>query len=691
MARGLVSPQTTWSQAEREEPAPILSRQAQLVIETTREMNPQTSIGLFKAVLNLLNVGANAEARVYFDKLLAKTSSNQSLAAIHQQMGSAAVVRLAREPTLAPEGVALSRRITTAANRAARDPKRLAALITKLESESLDDRLSAAHKLGEGREQAAAALLQAMADPDRQRHLARYRIAWKRFDQSALPPVLAALRCDDAALQYAALLALGELEQESGVPSLIGYLAVTQDGLLRETALRTLRRTTGMAGMPSDAAAVLRREAERRLTEPNEPPFFPVDPASDRRLPVWSWAPITHRPTVAHYPPRTAELMQANRMAHDLARLESGNDQLYRVSELALLEALNRASTTALIEMAQQRSTATGRPWRPLQLLESLNWALERSVDEAAVAACTLLGQFGDERILHTGADARSPLAAAMRSTNRHVRDAAALAIMQIQPTQPFLGAADLVPIALAMTTADGSRRALVIHPVAAEAGNVAGLLAAASWESEAVSTGKEAIRRLLKSDDFELILLSDAVREPRYTELLQQLRFDRRTAEIPLVVISRRGELNSVRALVAPLSARNPELPAIDVYPFPSERGTLSVLLKRAASSELSTSSTNRQTHAKAAIDWFSRVTSDLKTYSFYELSQYDHRIAAALWNPELAASAAQALGHLGTATAQTALRRAIDSYPPDSDLGKAVRSAFSEAVRRRGAMIAP
>ena len=679
--------------AQTEEPAsaPALSRQAQLVIDTTRDMNPTTTLELLRAVINLLNVDANDAARIYFDKLLTQKPQEQALATIYNELGAAAVIRLAREPVLAPEGVALSRQIISAANQAARDPQRLAALIKALESERLDDRLGAAHKLAEGRELAAAALLQAMADPDRGKYLVRYRSAWQHFDQTAIPPLVAALRCSDGALQYPALLALEDLGSQAATPHLIGFAAATRDATLRATALRALQKITGITGMPADAGVYLEREVMQRLKGSYEPSFFPVDPAADRRRIVWSWAPKTHQPTIGRSAPRTIELMEANRLAHDLTRLETGYGRLYRVSELALLYALNESSPDALIKMATDRLAASGQPLQAAALGDALAWALRHDIHEAAIAACTLLGHLGDDRVLHTEAATRSPLVAALRSPGRAVRDAAAVAIMQIQPTQPFLGAADFVPIVISMATTGGLRKALVIHPVEQEAADLTGLLGGASWNATAVSTGKAALRALLESNDFELILLSDAIRQPGWTELLQQLRFDRRTAEIPLVVISRRGELSSVRALVAPFAPREKERLPVQVAPFPYDGGTLAVLLNRTVGMDRLTSSAQREANAKAAMEWLTRATADLTTFGFYELPQYDERLTRALWNPQLTEAAARTLGQLGTPTAQTALRQAIDSYPPETAAGRAVRSALAEAVQRRGVLFAP
>ncbi len=654
-----------------------LSRQAQLVIEATRELNPQTPAEVVGAIINLLNVGAEAEAKTYFDRLTEGEPTDAQLAAVYDQLGAAAVFRIGRETKLGPKAAELSRRVIRAANAAASSPKRLRELTEQLIVASPDKQLSIAENLSRGRAVAAARLLSAMVSCENDKQYDILRRAWRKFDQDSLPPVLAALRCDDPKLQRAALTALAELRRHEALPFLVGYAETEENPQRSRWARRALERTRGVLGAPTDAAAFLEEEVMRRLHS-TRATTLDTEPLVDTRKVVWRWNPNDRRPTISKYPPRVVELMEANQLAYDLAKYRPGQSTLYQLTEFALVEAIFDREPEKVVAEVMDRMRARDEQPRPLAISDVLAWALQREVPEAAEACCRTLGSLKDESVLHSRLGV-SPLAKALRSPHPNVQREAALAIMRLQPTRAFAGVAEFVPRAVAMATTTGKRTALVVHPVAVESSNLAGLLMQAEWAAVTASTGREAYRHLVDSRDIDLILLSDALRKPLFTELLQQLRFDPTTAQVPLVIISRRGELAPVRARVDRFATRSEP---IRVFPFPVNGESLARLLRRSIRPEDLVSPERRKEEANVALQWMQQVTSDLAGYSFFELPQYDGRIVRALANPNTAEAAAIALGQLGTPVARTALAQAVENYPANTPLGQVVRRALHQAT---------
>jgi HEAT repeat protein len=606
-------------------------------------------------------------------------TTDQQLSDIYEEVGPAEMFRLGREPALGEAGAQFTRQVIAAANRGAQDPEKLRRLVEPLTSESRDERLAAAHKMATGREQAAIVLLQAITDPD-QPHTERLQFAWRFMGDSALPPLLGALRSEDDQLRSAALRALGLIRSQKSRPQIIGLAAGTQDPLLRQTAQQTLHKLDGSAGLPADADRYLEREVMQRLALSDSQAG--ID-STEQLVPLtfWYWTSHDQPPQRRVFPRRTAQLIEANRLAHDLQSFRTDYRPLFLVTELALSNALSRDGRAA--ERQQPQVASLQQRFDPQEVSAALDWAITNQVPEAAIAATQVLGAFGDENVLHLQAASPSPLSAAMRSDHRALRHAAAAAIMQIHPLTPFNGASDLIELAVAMATTSGGRRALVIHPVEAEAGDVAGLLGAQQWEADPVNSGRQAADKLVNSADYELILLSDATVQPRFTELLQQLRGERHSRGIPLAIISRRLDLRSIDQLTA-------RWPEVRVFPFPYDADGLSVILDRTPRKPYSTIAPQlRQRHAQEALRWLAEVASQPEQLSFYELPRHDRALAAALWRPDLAADAAAVLGNLGTPAAQTALVQAIQLYSADTPTGQAVRAALAKATQRRGVLL--
>ena len=88
----------------------------------------------------------------------------------------------------------------------------------------------------------------------------------------------------------------------------------------------------------------------------------------------------------------------------------------------------------------------------------------------------------------------------------------------------------------------------LVAGPSTAEAQRVGGYMAALGYVVDTAVNGREVIRKLLASPDYELALVDAAIERPTVNFLLQELRHDCRTAKLPIGVIARAGQLERAR-----------------------------------------------------------------------------------------------------------------------------------------------
>jgi CheY-like chemotaxis protein len=188
---------------------------------------------------------------------------------------------------------------------------------------------------------------------------------------------------------------------------------------------------------------------------------------------------------------------------------------------------------------------------------------------------------------------------------------------MDIDPRFPFQGASDLMELVAFTLRSKGERNALLVHTNAHEADRLAGMLGGLGLSTEWVVTGKQALRRAaMTNPDIELILVSDAVSRPRWTELVQQLRFEPRTAWIPLALVVTEKNLDRADQL-----ARH-HVRTI-AFPWPHDAESLNSLLGRALplAGEDPLTAPERSKLARDVASWLEHIARDRQTYWFYEL----------------------------------------------------------------------
>jgi CheY-like chemotaxis protein len=151
--------------------------------------------------------------------------------------------------------------------------------------------------------------------------------------------------------------------------------------------------------------------------------------------------------------------------------------------------------------------------------------------------------------VLYTGAEP-GPLARALRQPDRRLRMAALVAIVRLQPSQPYPGSS-YVPAALQFFSASSGRpRALAAGPNADETRELAGLLTLSGYEVDTALNGKDLLSVAARSPDYEVAMIDMAISGPEIAMLLQQLRHDERTASLRVGLIARAGYLEQAERL---------------------------------------------------------------------------------------------------------------------------------------------
>lgn len=640
---------------------------ADFVIETTREINPQTAPELVSAVNNLLNAGANEAAREYFLKLAQQDLSEEQLAALYHELGAATFVQFGREAALAPEGSEFAQRVVSAAKAWAENPAQLRSQLALIAGPSEPQRLLALHRFAEGREQAAVLLLQQLSDPQCPYDKPKLRTAWPYIGRPAAGPALAAMYAKDGPLQLEALQALVTVRPAEAIPHLAAVALSRQDELLRRMALQALGQSTAPTS-ESDLLERVEQAVISRMRTTRSPNY------ETQRL-VWSWDEPAQEVRMIKLPWRTAQFVEANRLCHKLASDDPRYGAWYLATEMGLHHQFARDGD--LRSQWESFARRYGSPLTAAMISQSLAWCLQYDVPEAATTACEFLSVVLQAESATSGDQwtAIEALSDALRSPYVEVREHAALALMRANPRVPFAGAADLLHAALQLATTRGQRRALVVHPVAVEANQLANLLINAGWLADTANSGKKALRPLLHSGDFELILLSTQLFRPRYSELLQQLQGDFRTQGIPTVILMTDANSRELDALEL-------RWPGLQAFPFPVDEQGLDEILRRVGVSGERKSTSTRILQAKLALRWLAQVAENPGQRSFYELAAYDRELVSTLDQPELLVEAAEVLGKLGTRPARQALRAALNLATEGSPEREILEESLSAAM---------
>jgi HEAT repeat protein len=687
---GLMAPQMARAQDEEAPPgkkpaAPKLAdrpaERPDLVLESIRESNPTTPEALTQAVQTLLDYGAPAEAKKYLTKLMDAKPDEGALRDLHRRFGSAFFLQLSRDERMAPEGKQLSDSVMSAAQAAARDAKRLDALVDQLRDPSEGIRRAAVVELHDAGQLALPPLIHALADDARTAEHAAIRDAMLELSDLSIEPLLGALEAPDEAFRVRVIDALGRLHARRAVESLIRpYLFKDSSATLRQAARAALLRIIGDAPTQYDGEQYLFRRAKSHLA--GEPPRRP---SYAGWVELWHWDEGQKVPFARRYPAADAALVAAVKTASDLYALAPQNADYRR---LYLTAGLEMQKTLAGFSQplpqgpgtVHAAAAAAGAP----VLEDVLTWALKQNHVAAAIGVCEILGNIGDAGLLASRGDNHSPLAQALRHGDPRLRFAAALAILRLDPRESYPGSSQVLETLGRAVATSGARRALIVHPQAAAGQTLVGLLNGIGLEADTAATGKQGFKLAAGGTDYEIVLISDAVDQPNANELLQMLRRDPRTARLPVGLMFRAESEQRMRRIAEddPLAQAMPRPHSPESIGFEVSR-----LYERVG--RLAVTPAERLVQASIALDRINYLAEHASQYPFYDLLRLEPAVESALYVPELTGKASEVLGRLGNPAAQQVLVNLANQNTLPLVQRQAAAAGFIQAVKVRGTLL--
>jgi hypothetical protein len=654
--------------------------------------NPSTPEQLARAAKRLAALGRPDLGKQFVKRLIDAKLSDQQLADLAEQFGSATFLGMAARKEMQPEAEQLAQIILQAVDRSLKDPARIAGLIRQLQDPSPEQRGRAMAGLQEARSAAVGPLLAVLADTRREGEHNAVRAVLVQMGSDAVGPLLSLLEASDPNLVAQAIRVLAEMDANaSGGYVRMPYPATT-------TAVYLLRPYYSEASEPPIRAAAggalqrllgrmpTRQEAVGLLTEQARAYFDrrqPMKEDANGRVQLWHWDADSKQCVLKSYPVDEAACATAARLARDAYALASDDPQIRLLYLATMLEgAAYAAGLDQPLPEGQGTAMAEAARFGPRVIERLLEYAVAGGHVPAATAAARILGRIGTaDELLRQGAQPTA-LVRAMRHADRRLRMAAADAVLRLQPVRPFPGASYVPEVLGFFAASRGTRRALVAGPSTERSRQLAGMLARMGLEVDTAVTGRGLMRLAIASPDYELALIDAGIDQPTVDLLLQQLRHDCRSATLRVGLIARDGFLQRARRVAGhdPLTLAFSR-PHSDES-FAQEMEQLTALVPRAF-----VGLAERQRQAAWALDRLVELSGPGN--KLYDVRRTEDAVLAALYVPGLGSKAAAVLGNLGTAEGQQALVEVASRPAQPLEVRRAALKAFEHSIQARGILL--
>jgi hypothetical protein len=465
------------------------------------------------------------------------------------------------------------------------------------------------------------------------------------------------------------------------VPYLLApALSSDSDAAMRDAAGQAIKEVLGATVSREESIPFLRRRLESYLSG-----MLPATADETGQVAIWVWDAEQQLPLLERLPAADASFVVAARLARQLHAIapDDADHQLYYLATGLEVAKRQVGYDRPLVEQTSP-IVGEGRASGTDTLEKVLALALKHRLEGAAIAVINLLGDSQNLELLKSSDGQLRLLARSLRNPARRVRCAAARAIMKLDPHSTFAGSSFLPEVLGFLSSSGGRRRVLIGDPRAEVARTLAGSFDDLGFDVDTELTGRKFVLRAFDSPDYSFALIGDAMDRPAFRELVQILRRDTRTADLPIGVMVREVNEESAKWLAAtdPLTLAFPQPQTQEDIAFDTRR-----LLQAAGRRQLSDAERVRQ--ASFALDALAQLAAEPDKYGFYDLMRLEGRMQTALTTAALTSKAARVLGLLGTPAAQRSLVAFASAHVHPLADRQAAAEAFRVAVQRRGLLL--
>ena len=677
---------------EEPELGPDVSPTARLLIRSVKQSDPRTPTQLAKAVKVMLDLGQFDFAKFYLSQLMSVDLDGQQQADLVRAMGSDFFFKLHATQELAPESQEFSRQMMAANRQFRESPDQLEQLIGKLNDQNIAIRSRAFRSLRSIGPTAIAALIEVFADPDKQDVFPGVRGALMHMGPQSIPLLRGGAVANQPVVRTESLRALSTLSnyRGEGVADVLAAAAlnINETAQVRSMLGQAIRKQGHQIPDSSQLVSRLQSRVDALLTGRQT-----VRGSLDQLVTVWRWGTETKRLQPRRVTVATASRIEAARLAGEAYGINPHENSIRRLYLLTQLEAAKRLIGTE----GESAVVTTEAFFKDLpnaigtidshQINDLLKFAVQKKAIPAAIACCELLTEIGGADIFYSAGNRMPPVIQAIMLGDRHLQFAALNTIDRLAPEVAYPGSSHAVKLAVFLANTYQRKTGLVGHHRLEIAQTVAGSLLSAGMNGRSASTSRNFFDIATSDPDVSLMLISETLVQPRFDELVRQLRSDFRTARMPIGLMIRDGEQNgSVARMIAndPLTYSFPV--AIDGEPL-----VFNIL--RAASLDdadlFNVSVGDRYRHAVTAAKWLAKISSDRSKFSFYELGPHQTQLAGLLYRPGLEESASEILSNLGTPLAQRELVDFASQTSNPTDKRRVAAKSLGESIENGSTLL--
>ena len=497
---------------------------------------PTTPLEIMKAVHALTSPGKPGLVRFYLRKFLTLELTPQQAAEIVDNIGSATLFQISRKAEFAPQGGAVTAKILAEAREYWRDPETLREPLDRLGSSEKAESAEAVRALWKGADVSVELLLERLAQSDDENDVAAIQDFLPSFGPGIAEALSETFRSGNAKLIGRTAKSLDKfLPQDQAFLFYAPMFGQLSDELRGEIGTYVEKRQ-GSQPTAEKAAVVLYKRAKDYFDKNRA-----LKSDAEGYVRFWNWDAVENKPKHIKMLVPAAYRLFAWRYASLAHRVLPDDDGIKRLYLLTLFDRtahLNGLDTPlgddpAAFQYAFGELTTA-------QLETVLKEAMASGHFAAAQIAATLLGErTADELLYDSPSDKPRIHVQAVAAPDRRVRFAALEAVMKINPEKPFPGSSLVVDALTWFAGSEGKRIAVVAHPRQAIAAKVGGHFAVCGYQAELAATSAAAMRTAANSPDVELMVIDLLCQRPTVPDMLQAMRQDNRTYDIPIAVLT--------------------------------------------------------------------------------------------------------------------------------------------------------
>jgi hypothetical protein len=664
------------------EPAarPLDPKKAPLAVE------PKSPDELFDATVLMVDIARIDLAKLYLGKLMEETLDDETLMTLRDKYGAAAFLKLTNIPELKAEAVKLLEMSNAAAIKQARDPARIARLIDQLEGEP-EPRAEAEAELESLGTAVVPGLLAVLYDAEQAPRHDSAAQAILRLGDPAIPQLIGALDAPRDPFRANVMTVLGELRATAAIPWLwYPALSPDQPAAIRQSAADALKRILNVPG-PSGAERVVTEGTVERLLQSAREHFrseyaWKINDAGKTTL--WIWDDAQGTIVARDVFPEEASDITGLRFAREALALapEQRREQIMYLC-LALARDTRRAGLDAPLPTgpgtAHDLALSVGSEIAVGVIAEAFNCTRPA----VAAAALRVFSQIGtlDQMVLSGGR--RSVITAALDYPDQRVQFAAAVTVLQIDPSAPFRGAPRVVEILKRALASEGRPHAVVAEVSVQRGTMIGGFLRELGYEPLVYMSGREAFAAAASRTDVELVILHPNIIRWALSETMANLRADTRTANIPIII-------NSPGDLVEKLQRQMRKYPLVSFSLVSNTTADFDYQIRPFLRKVQTATMTPQERAAQRleAASWLAHIAQGRRTRLF-DITSAEFELSEALDDEKIAPPALEALGEIATRSAQQRLSELVVDQQADRELRRAAALKLAFHIQRFGLLL--